>query len=111
MSSFDPIYVGIDVAKDSLELATWPAQSHQSFTNDGTGQDAVVGHVKGLGAALVVLEATGGYEMAVACALQAAEVSVAVLNPRQARDFARSMGRLAKTDRIDVLGLAHLAQV
>ena len=111
MSSFDPIYVGIDVAKDSLELATWPAQSHQSFTNDGTGQDAVVGHVKGLGAALVVLEATGGYEMAVACALQAAEVSVAVLNPRQARDFARSMGRLAKTDRIDALGLAHLAQV
>lgn len=111
MSGFDSIYVGIDVAKDSLELATWPVQSHQSFTNDGAGHDAVVAHVVGLRASLVVLEATGGYEMALACALQAAGVAVAVLNPRQARDFARSMGKLAKTDRIDALGLAHLAQV
>lgn len=111
MSDFDSIYVGIDVAKDSLELATWPVQSHQSFTNDGAGHDAVVAHVVGLRASMVVLEATGGYEMALACALQAAGVAVAVLNPRQARDFARSMGKLAKTDRIDALGLAHLAQV
>lgn len=66
---------GIDVAKDSLEPTSWPAQSHQSFINDGTGHDAVVGHVKGLGAAPVVLHATSGYGMAVACALQTADKS------------------------------------
>jgi transposase len=111
MNSSDSTYAGIDVAKATLELASWPAQAHYPFTNDGVGHDALVAQVRQLKAQLVVLEATGGYEMDVACALQAAGVAVAVLNPRQARDFARAMGRLAKTDRIDALGLAHLAQV
>ena len=60
---------------------------------------------------MLVLEATGGYKFACAATLQAHGLPVAVINPRQARDFARAMGRLAKTDRIDAKGLAHLAQV
>lgn len=111
MIASDSIYVGIDVAKDTLELATWPVPAHHSFANDGAGHDALVTLVRQFKAQLVVLEATGGYEMDVACALQAAGIPVAVLNPRQARDFARAMGKLAKTDRVDALGLAHLAQV
>jgi transposase len=67
--------------------------------------------LKPLGVALVVMEATGGYEAALACALQAAGLPVAVVNPRQARDFAKSMGQLAKTDRIDARMLAEFAAV
>jgi transposase len=67
--------------------------------------------VQPLGVALVVMEATGGYEAALACALQAAGLAVAVVNPKHARDFAKSMGRLAKTDRIDARTLAELAGV
>src|SRR5262249_31000299 len=63
-----------------------------------------------LAPALVVMEATGGLEMPALAALAAAGVAVAAVNPRQARDFARSMGRLAKTDRIDAEGLAHFAE-
>jgi transposase len=64
-----------------------------------------------LGVALVVMEATGGYEAALACALQAAGLSVAVVNPRQARDFAKSMGQLAKTDAVDARLLAEFGGV
>ncbi|WP_244164178.1 IS110 family transposase [Caballeronia sordidicola] len=60
---------------------------------------------------LVVMEATGGYQSACCCALQAAGLTVAIINPRQARDFARAMGRLAKTDKVDALVLAELAEV
>jgi transposase len=76
------------------------------YANDGTGQAALLSALQPLGVALVVLEATGGYEAALACTLQAAGLPVAVVNPRQARDFARSLGRLAKTDRIDAADLA-----
>ncbi len=62
-----------------------------------------------LAVALVVMEATGGYESALACALQAAGLAVAVVNPKRARDFAKGIGRLAKTDRIDAEALAELA--
>jgi transposase len=64
-----------------------------------------------LGVALVVMEATGGYEAALACALQAAGLTVAVINPKQGRDVAKAMGRLAKTDRIDARALAELGMV
>ena len=72
---------------------------------------ALAAALQPLGVALVVMEATGGYEAALACALQAAGLPVAVVNPRQARDFAKSMGRLAKTDRIDARMLAEFAAV
>ena len=113
MSVSQPVYAGIDVSKASLDLALGPDSEVLSFTNDEAGHQSLL---KALAAQanqvdLVVLEATGGYEFTCAVALQAAGLAVAVINARQARDFARAMGRLAKTDRIDAQGLAHLASV
>ena len=84
--------------------------SMSTLGNDGAGHDALCRMLKPLKVGLVLLDATGGYEFACAAALQSTGLPVAIINPRQARDFARAMGRLAKTDRIDAQGLAHLAQ-
>lgn len=104
------VVVGIDVAKAHVDCAVlgheWAARE---FGNDIDGHSALAAALQPLGVALVVLEATGGYETAVACALQAAGFAVAVVNPKQARDFAKGTGRLAKTDRIDAEALAELA--
>ena len=92
---------------------TWPCWARRrrrpasATTTQGTGR--LIEALSPLAPALVVMEATGGYEAPLACALQAAGLAVAVVNPRQARDFARSFGQLAKTDRIDALGLAEFA--
>lgn len=82
-----------------------------SISNETAGFDILLAELAQHQVALIVLEATGGLEMAVACALQAAGFAVAVINPRQARDFARAMGKLAKTDRIDARILAQLGEV
>jgi transposase len=104
--------VGIDVAKAHVDVAALGAElGAQRFANDAEGHSALAAALAPLGVALVVMEATGGYEAPLACALQAAGLPVAVINPRQARDFAKSMGRLAKTDRIDAQMLAELAAV
>lgn len=102
--------VGIDVAKAHVDCAALGAQLPiRHFTNDIDGHSALAAALQPLGVALVVMEATGGYETAVACALQAAGLAVAVVNPKQARHFAKAMGQLAKTDRIDAEALAELA--
>jgi len=103
----EPIAVGIDVAKDSLEVA-WGEQS-RSLSNDSSGHQALIEQLHDFSVDLIVMEATGGYEAPCVCALQAAGFAVAVVNPRQARDFAKSMGYLAKTDRIDAQVLARFA--
>ena len=105
----EPRYTGIDVAKDTVELALSPRW--QSFANEPSGHEAITKRLLEHPVALVVLEASGGYEFALACTLQAAGLAVAVINPRQVRDFAKAMGYLAKTDRIDARLLAQLAQV
>ncbi len=106
------VVVGIDVAKAHLEVTALGAKlGAERFDNDAEGHTALVAALQPLGVALVVMEATGGYEAALACALQAAGLAVAVVNPKHARDFAKSMGRLAKTDRIDARTLAELAGV
>lgn len=111
MSAFS-VTVGIDVAKAHVDVCVLGAGSGvQRFANDADGHSALVAALQPLGVGLVVMEATGGYEAALACALQASGLPVAVLNPRQARDFARSMGRLAKTDAVDARMLAELAAV
>jgi transposase len=106
------VVVGIDVAKTHVDVAvlghTWPARR---FANDVDGHSALAAALQPLAARLVVMEATGGYEAPVACALQAAGLPVAVVNPKRARDFAKGIGRLAKTDRIDAEVLAELAAV
>lgn len=105
------VTVGIDIAKAHVDVAVLGAgSSAQRFANDADGHSALLAALPA-GVALVVMEATGGYEAALACALQAAGLPVAVVNPRQARDFAKAMGRLAKTDRIDARVLAELAAV
>lgn len=106
------VVVGIDVASEHLDVmvlgAAWPATR---YGNDADGHSGLVAALTPLGVQLVVLEASGGYEAAVACALQAVGLPVAVINARQARDFAKTLGRLAKTDRIDARTLADLAGV
>jgi transposase len=101
------VYVGIDVAKARLEVGVLPAGEAWAVDHDEAGIDALVARLAELRPTLVILEATGGLELAVAAALVAAEVSVQIVNPRQARDFAKATGRLAKTDRLDALVLAR----
>ncbi len=106
------VTVGIGVAKAHVDVCVLGVASGvQRFANDADGHSALAAALLPLGAGLVVMEATGGYEAALACALQASGLPVAVLNPRQARDFARSMGRLAKTDAVDARMLAEMAAV
>lgn len=104
------IYVGIDVAKDRLDLAVHTRGEPWSVTNDAAGIGVVVQQLEELEPMLVVLEATGGLQWPVAGALAAAGLPVALVNPRQVRDFARATGQLAKTDRLDARVLAHFAQ-
>src|SRR5437773_12574726 len=101
-------FVGIDVSKATLEVAHLPSGERWTENNDEAGIERLVGRVKALGAELVVLEATGGYEVLAATALSTAKIGVAVVNPRQVRDFAKALNKLAKTDRIDAEVLALL---
>ncbi len=103
------MYVGIDVAKESLEVAVRSSGERWSFSNNETGIGEAVARLRELSPALVVMEATGGLEMPLAAALGVAKVPVAVVNPRQVRDFAKSTGKLAKTDGLDAQVLAHFA--
>lgn len=106
MSLPGPLCVGIDVSKATLDIAASSAIESFSVTNDTDGFDSIIAELRKYSVSLVLMEATGGLEAAVACALQAEGFELAVVNPRQARDFARAMGYLAKTDRIDAKVLA-----
>jgi len=106
-------YAGIDVAKDHLDLALRLEDEDvrtRQFEHTASGLDALVQHLEETGPTCIVLEATGGYERPVAAALAAAGLPVAVVNPRQPRDFAKATGRLAKTDQIDAAILALFAE-
>lgn len=103
-------YVGIDVSKERLDVAFRPSVEHRWFANDPAGIESLVSHLLEERPALVVLESSGGYERPAAVAVAAAGLAVAVVNPRQARDFARATGRLAKTDRLDAGSLARFAE-
>lgn len=103
-------FAGIDVAKDRLDVALRPTGEVWSVSNDSAGLTALTERLQPVRPELVVLEATGGYEAPVAAALTTAGFAVAVINPRQVRDFARSTGQLAKTDRIDAATLALFAE-
>ena len=104
------VTVGIDVAKATVEVAISGRQKTLVLSNDEAGYAALLAELSSLNVGLVLLEATGGFELACATALQLAGLAVAVVNPRQARDFARAMGYLAKTDRIDAAVLADMAR-
>jgi transposase len=103
-------FVGIDVSKAHLDVALRPSGARWQVDNAEAGIALLVQELVELQPTLIVLEATGGYETAAVAALASAGLAVAVINPRQSRDFAKSLGRLAKTDRIDALILARFAE-
>ena len=101
--------VGVDVCKQHLDVCL--GATAQRVANDANGWNELIAKFKDAVVDLVVLEATGGYERGLVCALQAAGIAVARVNPRQARDFAKSMGVLAKTDQVDARTLRDFADV
>ncbi|MEO3711478.1 IS110 family transposase [Roseateles flavus] len=107
----EPVFVGIDVASATLEVACSGCPGTWQVTNDEAGIAELGLRVAELRPALVVLEATGGYEFSAASTLQSQGLAVAVVNPRTARAFARAMGLLAKTDALDARLLASFARV
>lgn len=102
-------FVGIDVARARLDIAVRPSGEQWTARNDEAGIEQLVARLKELAPTLVVLEATGGLEIPLAAALTAG-VALAVINPRQARDFAKAVGQLAKTDALDAQLLARFAE-
>jgi transposase len=104
------IFVGIDVSKARLDVALRPSGEQWGSPNDEAGIAELVERMRPLAPALIVLDATGGLERLVVAALALAGLSVAVVNPRQARDFAKATGHLAKTDALDAAVLAHFAE-
>jgi len=104
-------FVGIDVSKDQLDIHVRPSDQHRCFANDDTGMASLVEFIQPLQPELIVIEATGGYQHQVVAMLVDNQFQVAVVNPRWMRDFARSIGQLAKTDKIDASVLSFYAQV
>ena len=102
------LVVGIDVSKDWLDVAM--GGESLRMANDAEGIDELVSRVRDAGAQLIVMEATGGYETQAATAMAGAGLRLAVVNPRQVRDFAKATGRLAKNDRIDAHVIAAFGQ-
>jgi transposase len=102
-------YIGIDMAKARFEWGVHGARTTHAAANDPAGYDSLLMELRQRRVGLIVIEATGGLEHALASLLLQHGYAVAVVNPRAAREFARSMGHLAKTDTIDALALAHYA--
>jgi transposase len=103
-------FVGIDVSKDRLDVHVRSSGETFAVARNGEGLESLVTQLAGLKPALVVLEATGGFEITVAAALAGAGLPLVVVNPRQIRDFARAIGRLAKTDALDAEAIAIFAE-
>ena len=103
------VHVGIDVSKGRLDVCVMPEGSTLAVTNDQAGIEELLERLDRLHPSLIVLEASGKYERPAAAAIAASGIAVAVVNPRQTRDFAKATGRLAKTDRIDAEVLALFA--
>lgn len=103
----DAVSIGIDVSKRALAIAVYPTGERWTSETSAAAIAAVVGRVQALSPRVVVIEATGGYERGIAAALAAADVPVAVVNPRQVRAFAQALGHTAKTDTIDAAVLAE----
>ena len=103
-------YIGIDVSKAVLDVFILPIKRQLQFKNDSKGIQKLITQCRSFSAATIVMEATGGYEKPAAHALAKAELAVSVINPRQIRDFAKALGKLAKTDRIDAQVIALFAE-
>src|SRR5512136_1861656 len=95
------VFIGIDVSKDTLDVAVRPTVEEMTFANTEDGVALMTDFIQPFSARLIVLEATGGWEMTAASALAAKGLPVVIVNPRHVRDFAKSTGLLAKTDKLD----------
>jgi len=104
------VFVGVDVCKDSLDVAIGAEKDIITFANDQKGVDALIEKLNRLAPELIVFESTGGYERLAASLLAEAGLPVVIVNPRQVRDFAKSAGILAKTDAIDARVIARFAE-
>jgi transposase len=104
------VFVGVDVSKETLDVSVLPQQGRCAVANASTGFDELITWLGEPQGVLVVMEATGGLQNALAAALAAANFDVVIANPRQVRDFARSTGQLAKTDAIDATTIAEFAE-
>jgi transposase len=105
-----PVFVGIDVAKDRLDVHLLPSGEAFAVPRDHAGLERLTSRLDQAAPVLIVLEATGGFEITVAAALSGAKLPLAIVNPRQIRDFARAIGRLAKTDALDAQVIALFAE-
>jgi transposase len=105
-----PVFAGIDVAKDRLDVHLRPAGQHLTVPRNGAGIAQLLDRLRQAPPALVVMEATGGFELTVAAAIAGAGLPLAIVNPRQIPAFARATGRLAKTDRLDAEAIALFAE-
>jgi transposase len=103
-------YIGIDVSKAMLDVFILPKKKYIQVENNVKGIKKLIKELSSLSDSLVVMESTGGYEKGVAEALAKEDISVAIINPRQIRDFAKALGKLAKTDHIDAEVLALFAE-
>ena len=106
----EPVFVGIDVSKDRLDVHVRPGGEVFVVSRDGRGLEELVGRLQELGPTLVAVEATGGFETIVAAAVAGAALPLAVVNPAQVRHFAQAVGKRAKTDPIDAGVIAHFAE-
>ena len=109
-SAMVPVFVGIDVAKDRLDVHLLPSGEAFAVARDHAALERLVARLDQAAPALIVLEATGGFEITVAAALSGAKLPLAVVNPPQIRDFARALSRLAKTDALDAQVIALFAE-
>ncbi|MHC4412732.1 MAG: IS110 family transposase [Planctomycetota bacterium] len=107
----EPVYVGIDISKNTFHVATCPDLIKTSLPNTPDGHHQLCKNLQGQAITLIVLEATGGYERPLVAELLSASLPVVVVNPKQVRDFAKGMGQYAKTDPIDAKVLANFAQI
>jgi len=110
MGSISPSFVGIDVSKNMLDVVIHPTGEYFQIPNTPEGHRQLIERLKALDPRAIVLEASGGWERACTAALVDAGLPVAIINPRQARDLAKGLGRLAKNDCIDAGTLAYCAQ-
>ena len=104
------VFAGIDVSKNHLDVSARPQKTHFSVANDFKGVQSLLRRFEKIRPQLVVLEASGGYELLVVAALAQAGWPVAMVNPRQIRQFAQATGQMAKTDKLDAQVLAHFAE-
>lgn len=103
-------FIGIDISKAELDVANWGTGSYWQMSNDIRGRQDLIQRLKGLDPMLIVVEASGGLEQPVVRELNQENLPIAVVNPTRIRNFARSTGQLAKTDKLDAKIIAQFAQ-